>query len=61
MGSMDKLTFYLTTFSIKSTHLVSTIYKTLMEMAEYVKDKELRNCLRPNITPIERLTKDIKC
>lgn len=61
MGSMDKFTFYLVTFSIKSTYSVSTLCKTLVEMAEYVKDKKLRKCLRPKITPIERLTKDTKC
>lgn len=36
------LLFYLITFSIKSTYLVSTLYNALMEMAEYVKNKELR-------------------
>lgn len=59
MVSMDRFTFYLITFSTKFTHSVSTLYKALMEMAEYVKDKELRKCLRPKITPTERLTKDL--
>lgn len=61
MGSMDKFTFYLVIFSIKSTYSVFTLCETLMEMAEYVKNKKLRKCLRPKVTPIERLTKDTKC
>lgn len=36
------LLFYLITLSKESTCLVSALYNALMEMAEYVKNKELR-------------------
>lgn len=46
------LNLLLSSLSIIATHSVFTFYKTLMEMAQYVKDKELRKCRRPKITPI---------
>lgn len=50
MVFMNRITVYLISFSL---------YKALMEIADYVKDKELRKSLGPKITPIERLTKDL--
>lgn len=40
---------FLVIFSIKSTCSVFTLCETLMEMAEYVKNKKLRKCLRPKV------------
>lgn len=36
------LFFYLITFSTESIHLASILFKALMKMDEYVKNKELR-------------------
>lgn len=54
-GFREQIYFYiLSFFSTKSTCSVSTLYKALMEMAEYVKNRAPRKRLRPKITPIYR-------